>query len=230
MWDAGRETLLRRYRSGQAAIDGYAEDYAYLVFGLLELFQASGEARWLEWALILQRRQDDFFWDPAEGGWFSTTGRDPSVLLRMKEEYDGAEPSASAVGAWNLLTLARLTGESRFGERAGEVFRAFGARLEAQGRGLPMLAAALSASLAAPEQTVVVGVVGEDATMALWRAANRPYRPFATVIPLAPGAQQQAVAVHLPWVAAMTLVNGSPAAYRCREFVCEAPTTDPNEV
>jgi uncharacterized protein YyaL (SSP411 family) len=218
--------LMRRYRSGQAAIDGYAEDYAYLIFGLLELFQAGGDSWCLEWALTLQRRQDELFWDP-EGGWFSTTGVDPSVLLRLKEEYDGAEPSASAVGACNLLTLARLIGQPGFEDRAGEVFHAFAGRLEAQGRGLPMLAAALSASLAAPEQIVVVGPPADEATGELWRAANRRYQPFATVVPLTPGAAQQAVAAHLPWVASMTTRNGRPAAYRCREFVCEAPTTDP---
>ena len=105
----------------------------------------------------------------------------------MKEEYDGAEPSASAVGAWNLLTIGRLTGQRSFEERAGEVFGAFAGRLESQGRGLPMLAAALSASLAAPEQIVVVGSRTDEATAALWRAAHRHYRPFATVVPLAPG-------------------------------------------
>ena len=90
-----------------------------------------------------------------------------------------------------------------------------------------MLAAALSASLAAPEQIVVVGSPAEEATVALWRAANRHYRPFATLVPLA-AETQQAIAAHLPWAGAMTMVDGQPAAYRCREFVCEAPTTDPN--
>ena len=89
-------------------MDGYAEDYAYLVFGLLELFQAGGDPEWLQWALQLQERQDALFWDEVDGGWFSTTGRDPSVLLRLKEDYDGAEPAASSVSALNLLTLAHL--------------------------------------------------------------------------------------------------------------------------
>ena len=97
MWDAERQVLLRRYRDGDAAIDGYAEDYAYLIFGLLELFQADGDPGWLEWAAALQTRQDELFWDAADGGWFSTTGADPTVLLRLKEDYDGAEPAASSV-------------------------------------------------------------------------------------------------------------------------------------
>ena len=111
-----RQTLLRRYRQGDASVDGYAEDYAYLIFGLLELFQAGGDPEWLEWALQLQERQDALFWDEVDGGWFSTTGKDPSVLLRLKEDYDGAEPAASSVSVLNLLTLAHLR---RSAEREG---------------------------------------------------------------------------------------------------------------
>ena len=113
MWDPAKRRLLRRYRAGDAAIEAYAEDYAYLVFGLLELFQATGDPDWLSWARQLQARQDELFWDAEGGGWFSTTGADPSVLLRMKEDYDGAEPSPTSVAALNLLTLAHLTGEKR---------------------------------------------------------------------------------------------------------------------
>ncbi|HYE85736.1 MAG TPA: thioredoxin domain-containing protein, partial [Vicinamibacterales bacterium] len=97
LWNPTTRRLLRRYRAGDAAIDGYAEDYAYLIFGLLELFQASGDAQWLAWARELQTRQDELFWDADGGGWFSTTGEDPSVLVRMKEDYDGAEPAPTSV-------------------------------------------------------------------------------------------------------------------------------------
>ena len=82
LWNGATGTLLRRYRRGDAGVEGYAEDYAYLIYGLLELFQADGDPAWLEWALTLQRRQDELFWDPVDGGWFSTTGHDASVLLR----------------------------------------------------------------------------------------------------------------------------------------------------
>ena len=117
LWKDDR--LLRRYRDGEAAIDGYAEDYAYLIWGLLELFQADGSAEWLEWALSLQRKQDEAFWDADEGGWFSTSGQDPTVLLRLKEDYDGAEPSASSVAALNTLTIAHLTGDTRWSSGRG---------------------------------------------------------------------------------------------------------------
>src|SRR5258708_38340048 len=108
MWSTDTGVLHRRYRDGHAEIDGYAEDYAYLIAGLLELFQADADPVWIEWAIALQHRQDELFWDDQAGGWFSTTGRDASVLVRMKEGYDGAEPTASSVAGLNLLWLARL--------------------------------------------------------------------------------------------------------------------------
>src|SRR5581483_6021873 len=108
LWRADGRTLLRRYRDGHADIDAYAEDYAGLIFGLLELFQADADPMWLEWAIALQRRQDELFWDESGGAWFSTTGRDASVLMRMKEDYDGAEPTASSMSVLNLLVLSHL--------------------------------------------------------------------------------------------------------------------------
>ena len=226
MWDAERKVLLRRYRGGNAAIDGYAEDYAYLIFGLLELFTVRGEAEWLEWAIELQRRQDDLFWDDSSGGWFSTTGQDPTVLVRMKEDYDGAEPSPSAVGAHNLLTLAHLTSESAYRDRAQDVFRAFGTKLLTHGRTLPMMAAALSTSLVAPEQIVIVGPDSDD-TGALWQAAHRSYRPFTQIVRIIPDEGQAQLGRLLPWAANMTMKDGKPAAYVCRNFTCDVPTTDP---
>ena len=149
-------TLLRRYRDGHAEIDGYAEDYADLIFGLLELFQADADPMWLEWAIALQHRQDELFWDETAGGWFSTTGRDPSVLLRMKEDYDGAEPTASSVSVMNLLVLSHLVDDPRWPDRIERTLKLFGKRLEQVGRGVPMMAAALSTYHAGLQQIVIV--------------------------------------------------------------------------
>jgi uncharacterized protein YyaL (SSP411 family) len=226
MWDAKTRTLLRRYRAGSAAIDGYAEDYACLIFGVLELFQASGDPAWLAWARDLQSRQDELFWDSTSGGWFSTTGSDPSVLVRMKEDYDGAEPAPTSVSAMNLLTLAHLTGERAYTDRATEAVASFGGRLDEMGRAVPFMAAVLSASIAESEQIVIVGPRDTGATTALWVAAHKKYRPFAVTVGVDPE-DQAALSVHMPWVAGMKMIEGKPTAYLCRGFVCDAPSTDP---
>jgi uncharacterized protein YyaL (SSP411 family) len=226
MWKAGEKRLLRRYRAGDAAIDAFAEDYAYLIFGLLELFQASGDVHWLSWARELQARQDELFWDQDGGGWFSTTGADPSVLVRMKEDYDGAEPAPSSVSAMNLLTLAHLTGETAYADRAGEALASFGGRLEDMGRAVPFMACVLSTSLATSEQIIIVGHRDAADTRVMWNAAHKSYRPF-TVVTLVDPSQQEGLAVHMPWIASMTMVDGKATAYVCKGFACDAPSTDP---
>jgi hypothetical protein len=227
MWDEGTGTLLRRYRAGEAAIDAYAEDYAYLVFGLIELFQADPDPRWLSWAVALQRRQDELFWDEDQGGWFSTTGRDATVLLRLKEDYDGAEPTASAVAVGNLLVLSHLVEEPRSAERIERTLRLFGDRLGQMGRSVPMMAAALSLHAAGPQQIVVLAGEersgdGDDDSFA--RALALRYLPFATLIRLDP-AQQSALGDALPLVAAMRRVEGQTTVYLCRDFACRPPVT-----
>jgi uncharacterized protein len=228
MWDGTR--LLRRYRGGDAAIEGYAEDYAFLIWGLLELVQADGDPAWLAWAQTLQARMDERFWDEEGGAWFSTTGEDASVLLRMKEDYDGAEPAPSSVGVLNLVTLAHLTGGPSERSRAERALAAFGSRLTEQARGVPMMLAALSAWLAPWRQTVVVGPREDARTRALLDAANRRYDPFGIVLPVEPGPQQEALAALMPWVGGMTMVDKAPAAYVCRNFTCERPVTTPDQL
>jgi hypothetical protein len=222
LWRSDGRTLLRRYRDGHAEIEGYAEDYANLVFGLLELFQADPDPRWLTWAIELQERQDELFWDDADGGWFSTTGKDPSILLRAKEDYDGAEPTPSAVSVLNLLWLSHLVERPDWTAKIERTLALFGDRLERVGRGVPMMAAALALYRAGPQQIVIVSEDGHAGE--LERAVAERYLPFATVLTLS-AAQQGALAGVLPLVAAMKPVDGQPAAYVCRNFTCLAPAT-----
>jgi uncharacterized protein YyaL (SSP411 family) len=225
MWDSTTTTLLRRYRRGQASIEAYAEDYAYLIYGVLELFQADPDVRWLEWAQTLQRRQDELFWDDVDGGWFSTTGRDATVLLRMKEDYDGAEPTASAVSVFNLLTLSHLESESRDPKRAERIektLRYFGSRIEQTGRAVPMMASALGTQLAGIRQVVIVS--GDQGDSDLGAVVAKSYLPFTLTLNLSSD-QQVGLARALPFVAAMRPVAGMQAAYVCRHFTCRAPVT-----
>ncbi|MDQ3347435.1 MAG: thioredoxin domain-containing protein [Acidobacteriota bacterium] len=222
LWVDGR--LLRRYRAGDAAIDAYAEDHAYLVWGLLELFQAGGDAEWLEWAIALQSQQDEKFWDEKDGGWFSTTGNDPTVLLRLKEDYDGAEPAASSVAALNALTLSHLTADEHVRGRAARTLARYGPRIGGAGRTIPMMLCALSGWHAGYAQLVIAGAADRAAPLA--RELARHYRPFTIVIPLAPGAPQGTLAGLLPFTAAMT-DHGGAAAYVCRDFTCRQPATTP---
>jgi uncharacterized protein YyaL (SSP411 family) len=228
MWrpgEDGEKRLLRRYRDGEAAIDGYAEDYAYLIFGLLELFQADGDASWLEWAVQLQQRQDALFWDEEQGGWFNTTGEDQTVLLRLKEDYDGAEPAPGSVSVINLLTLERLIGSGEWIARAERTLARYGPRIGAAARVIPMMLAALSTWHADHAQIVIIGQPDAEDTRSLRTELARRYRPFDVTIRVTPDAPQQMLAAHLPFISGMSMRDRHATAYVCRNFTCREPVT-----
>ncbi|MEO5894425.1 MAG: thioredoxin domain-containing protein [Vicinamibacterales bacterium] len=222
LWNPHSRTLLRRYRDGDAAIEGYAEDFAYLIWGLLELFQATGSPKWLEWAIELQKRQDELFWDAIDGAWFSTTGEDRTVLLRLKEDYDGAEPAASSVAALNVLTLARLTGDDRYRDMAERTLARYGTRVGAAARVVPMMLCALSTWHAPTMQVVVVG----GQAQALRAEIASHFLPFAVHIPIDPDRAQEALRNLLPFVDGMKADDGD-TAYVCRDFTCHQPVGSP---
>jgi uncharacterized protein YyaL (SSP411 family) len=226
LWSADKRTLLRRYRGGHADIHAYADDYACLIFGLLELFQADPDPMWLEWAVALQRRQDELFWDETGAGWFSTTGQDPTVLLRMKEDYDGAEPSASSMSVMNLLTLSHLVSDPVWADRIERTLRAFGQRIEQLGRGVPMMAAALSTYRAGLQQIVIVeGSIRATAGHAeIEQALGQRYLPFAIQLRLTPERLAR-LGGSLPFIAGMKPVEGKTTVYVCRDQTCRAPVT-----
>jgi uncharacterized protein len=227
LWQPSSQTLLRRYRGGSAGVEAYAEDYAYLIFGLLELFQADGDVAWLEWAITLQGRQDELFWDPIDGGWFSTTGRDESVLLRLKEDYDGAEPAAGSVSVLNLLVLSHLVGS--FSEKIERSLGVFASRVTQSGRVAPMMLAALSTYHAGSPQLVIVGDPSGQDARALSDVVRRRYLPTTILVPLTPANREKASDL-LPWTASMKEVSGRASAYLCRNFTCDAPTSDAGDL
>jgi uncharacterized protein YyaL (SSP411 family) len=224
LWDASTGVLLRRYRDGDASgIDGYTEDYASLIWGLLELFQADGDPAWLSWARELQAQQDARFWDAGEGGWFSTTGRDPSVLLRLKEDYDGAEPAASSVSVLNLLALAHLTDDEEARKKVERTLGRYGDRAGRAARVIPMMLAGLSTFHAPAMQVVVLGAGGD--AQPLRAEAARHYAPFALMVPVTPGEPQRVLAAAMPFVGPMRQKDGLATAFVCRDFACREPVT-----
>jgi uncharacterized protein YyaL (SSP411 family) len=193
------------------------------------LFQADGDATWLESALALQQRQDELFWDADHAGWFSTTGDDPSVLLRLKEDYDGAEPAASSISVLNLLVLSHLTGDAGMGVKVERTLAAYGVRAAQMGRAVPMMLSALSSYHAGMPQLVVVGDPAAPGTRALLDVLRHRYVPTALTVRIDP-AQRDQMSRLLPWTAAMQPLHGKPTAYWCRDFTCETPVTSPDEL
>ncbi|HSP46050.1 MAG TPA: thioredoxin domain-containing protein, partial [Chthoniobacterales bacterium] len=167
LYDASRKVLFRNYREGRSAVEGFADDYAFLIQGLLDLYEASFDVGWLRFAIELQETQDRFFFDKERGGYFSGAGDDPSILLRLKEDNDSAEPAASSVAALNLLRLAQIRNDADLYLRAEKTIDAFSPQIGHFPSAMPQMLVALDLTLGDPRQIVIAGACDSAGTQAL---------------------------------------------------------------
>lgn len=209
--------LLRAWRDGAGDIGGFAEDYACLIQGLLDLYEATFESRWLKWAFDLQEHQDQLFWDDGTGNYFSSGAEDPILPVRMKEDYDGAEPSANSVSALNLLRQARMRHNDAEEARGRRVIAACRQPLAAAPTAVPQMLVALDFAISPPEQAVVAGTYGASAWL---RELHRDFHPRRVLL-FADGGPF--LAETNPALADMRPVNGRSALYLCENFACQAP-------
>jgi uncharacterized protein YyaL (SSP411 family) len=224
MWRDG--TVRRSYREGASEIQGFAEDYACLIAGLLDLYEADFDPAHLQWAAELQSKMDELFFDAEHGGYFSTTGKDASVLLRMKEDHDGAEPSPSSIAVLNLLRLSQITSDPKLRERAEKTLSAFAEHMATGPSGVPQMLCALDAFLVKPRQIVIAGPRESAETRMLLREVHARLLPNRLLL-LADGAAGQAwLGQKLEFIRTVAPISGKPAAYVCEDFVCQLPTSD----
>jgi uncharacterized protein YyaL (SSP411 family) len=223
--DPASGELRRSWREGKVLETGFAEDYAFLIQGLLDLYEATFSIRWLQWAVDLQGIMDRLFWDEREGGYFSSAEGDPHLLVRLKEDYDGAEPSANSVAALNLLRFSRMLGDEAAAAKAERIFALSGRTLDSMPAAVPQLLVALGSSLSSGRQIVIAGAPGAADTQALIASARKGFHPDQVIL-LADGGEGQAwLSERVPSLAGMKPVDGKAALYRCENFTCSAPVT-----
>ena len=172
--------------------------------------------------------QNELFLDPSDSGWYSTTGKDPAVLLRLKEDYDGAEPSGASVTVRNLIRLAQLTGESGYLEQVQRALERYGPGLGQVVRVMPLMASNLALWHARRTEIVLAGAAGAPEVAGLERVVSDCYLPWSVVVPLDPKAHRPSP--RMPWLAAMKLKDDQPTAYVCQDFACQSPTNDPEQL
>jgi uncharacterized protein YyaL (SSP411 family) len=219
--------LARRWREGQVAGTGFLEDYAFMAWGLIELYQAGFDPWALEEALRLSRLAVDMFGDERHGGFFFTASDSEELVIRGKEAYDGAIPSGNSVMALNLLRLARLTGDTSLEEAGNAVLAAFAAKVARAPIAYTFLLSALDFGLGPASEVVLVGKPGDPRLDSLLNVLRQGLRPRQVVL-LKPGGQDDARLAELaPYSAEMTDMDGGPAAYVCQNFACQRPVNDP---
>jgi uncharacterized protein len=221
----GRGRLLRSYRAGRAQITGYLDDQAAVALGLLDLYTATGEPRWLEEAERLVRLAVEHYRDDERGGFFYTADDGEQLIARHKELDDNPTPSGQSLIATALLRLARLRGDDDMEELAAGVLRLAAPYMERSPHGLGQALGALDLHLSPPREIAVVGPVGDRRTAELLDAARGGFHPDA-VYAFGDGESPS----DLPVLKGKTLVNGDPAVYICERFSCRVPLTDPRAV
>jgi uncharacterized protein len=230
MYQPRTGTLLRRYRQGEAAIPGFLDDYALFVQALLDLYEAQFEWRDLDLAIRLTEKQIELFEDRQQGAFFSSPAGDATLVMRVKDDYDGAEPSGNSVAILNLLRLVQFTARSDFRVSAEHALAAFAPRLSAAPVTLPLMLSACEFRAGDPRQIVIVGDRGAGDTNSLIRAAHSRFLPNRIVLLVDSPETRKALAAGIPAIDGMEKVAGRAAAYVCRNYACQLPVSEASEL
>ncbi len=225
MVDPTTEKLRRRYREGEARFEAHLDDYAFVVAGLLDLYESDFDVYWLEQALRFTRTQLQIFWDEKGGGFFDTSGEDNSVLVRTKEHYDGAEPAGNSVAAMNLLRLYHITGDDSLRVKAEQILEAFSGALEKQPVVLPFMLCAYDFSQSKVKQIVIAGSVQDELTRQMLKHVQRRYLPNKIVLLLEPATRTRLETLS-PFTRPLSAREGQAVAYVCEDYVCSLPTSE----
>ena len=213
--------LLKRYRQGQAGLPGHLEDYAFMVFGLIECYEASFDAKHLEAAKYLNDLMLKHFWDDANGACFLTADDGEKLIVRNKDIYDGAIPSGNSVAGHNLIRLARLTGQTDYEIKGVQIAESFSKFIHRAPTAAIFLMSGLEFSLHPSYEVLIAGNPKSDDTKAMLKVFHDHYLPNSVVL-----LQSDALRELVPYAADMKAINKKATAYVCQNFSCNLPTTD----
>ncbi|XP_064071862.1 spermatogenesis-associated protein 20 isoform X3 [Vanessa tameamea] len=244
LFDPNTNTLLHScYKSDDGnivqtnqPIQGFLDDYAFLIKGLLDLYEASLDLNWLNWARELQMKQNELFWDDQNGGYFTCSTEDNTVVLRLKEDQDGAEPSGNSVSCHNLLRLAAYADKSAMSEggelekeMAKKILMAFSKRLNDTPTALPEMMSALMFYNDSPTQVLIAGGCSDPRTLELVRVVRSRLLPGRVLAVSDPAADAPAGMSDI-LLARVRSAGDVPTAYVCRRYACSLPVTDSKQL
>jgi uncharacterized protein YyaL (SSP411 family) len=221
--------LLHRYRDGPG-IQANLDDYSFMIWGLIELYEAVFDAQYLQAALDLNRIMIDHFWDNESGGFYFTPDDGERLLVRRKEIYDGAVPSGNSVAMLNLLRLSRLTGNHQYEELADKIGQAFSVQVSRQPAAYAMLMASIDFGIGPAYEVVVVGDPDAQDTLEMLKALRSRFVPNKVAILVDSGEETPAILRLAEFTKNLSTISGSATAYVCANNACDLPTTDPSRM
>ena len=222
--------LLHQFRDAEAALPAHADDYSFLIWGLLELYEAGFDVRYLESAVKLN---DDFishFWDSEGGGFYFTADDSEELLIRNKEIYDGATPSGNSVAALNLLRLARMTASPDLDRKAEIIARTFSGDIRQFPSAYTQMLVALEFALGPSYEVVIAGRAEADDTQAMLRELRSVFIPAKVVLLRPIDGDSPAITRLAGYTAEQVSLEGKATAYVCADYQCELPTTNSDKM
>jgi uncharacterized protein YyaL (SSP411 family) len=222
--------LFHRYREGEAAITANIDDYAFLIWGLLECYEASYDVTFLKTALRLQEDLARHFWDKDNGGYYFTPDDGENLILRQKEVYDGAVPSGNSVAMLNLIRLSRLTGNHELEAQASAISRVFAGSIRRSPAGHAQFMIAMGFLTHPAYEIVIAGRPGAEDTEEMLREIGRHYLPNTVVLLRPPEELSSDIVSIAPFTKDLKPIGDTATAYVCTNFTCHSPTTDSDEM
>lgn len=218
--------LLTRYRDGQAAIPAYLDDYAFLAWGLLEMYEAAFTASYLEKAIEITGQMADLFWDRENGGFYLNGYDAEQLIYRPKSFYDGALPSGNSAALHSLLRLSRLTGETALAEMADRQVKAYSGYVGQYLWGFTHFLTGLDFMLGPARSIVIAGNEGDAGARKMLRALQQVFRPGTVAAFHQEGKAGALIEELAPHTKAQHSIDGRAAAYICENYACHEPVTD----
>lgn len=220
--------LQHRWREGESAIEGNLDDYAYLIWGLLELYQATFQAEYLKAALKLNQTLTKHFWDNEEGGYYFTPDHAPQILVRQKEAYDTALPSGNSVQQMNLERLYLLTGENNFRETSESLEKYFSPTMKQTPAAFTMFLSAIMFQTSPSFEVTILGEKDSLDTQGMLKALQKEYLPQVVLVLKSSG--DDLIKELIPSLENKTMVGNQATAYVCGDGTCQAPVNTPEEL
>ena len=220
------ERLLKRYRNGVAALDAHLDDYAFMAWGLLELYEATFATKYLSQALDLMNIMVEDFWDDKNGGFFLGSDQSEKLIVRSKTAYDGAIPSGNSVAVMNMVKLTRITGNTKWAELAEKTMRAFSEDVNQTPTGYTLMLTGFMFDTQNSKEIVIVGDSRNRNTTKFLHTIRASYAPHKVLLFKDTSVSDNRLEQLANWTSTQNSINGKPTAYVCKNFACNQPTSD----
>ena len=218
--------LLKRFRNNQAAINSHLDDYAFITWGLLEIYEATFDSKYLSKSLDLMNIMVEDFWDEKNGGFFLGADQSEKLIVRTKTAYDGAIPSGNSVAVMNMLKLSRITGNVKWAELSEKTIRAFSEDIYRAPTGYTLMLSAFLFDTNKSKEIVIVGNGEDNKTKEFINSFHSKYAPHKILLFKDTSLNNNQLEQLANWTSTQYSIDDKPTAYICKNFACNQPTND----